>query len=656
VILIALLFVTGAILVGSIDRIVDMTDDTPDMAAHTERPPNSLAVLPFENLDPNPDTEYFSNGISEEILHKLSSVHALKVLGRTSSFAFGASDQGPKRISEILGVRYLLSGTVRREADNVRITARLLDDAGFQVWSASFDGALESIFDLQSSIASEVASQITNELVQPAGSGSKTDNMEAYRYYLVGNEYFNKRPPNWHENAEEAFRAAIAADPDYAPAYVGLANSMSVGTGPRRFLADLEEFDASLETALRLDPGNAGAYATRGMSRIDSPVADLDAAVKDLERSVQLDPNNPMSLSWLATAYIAAGRFDEGMANQDRGLDLDPFNVPLVLNTSERFLLAGDIDGAIEHVGRLLLMPEPPGPTYVVLSGYHELKRDFPGAIKWIKESIRKSGPADPYGTGQLSFLYDLLGMRDEANYWFERYEEAQTNPLVLLFHQVERYVELGEKDKAAGYLQRFEHRQGFNLAEYPPHYETIFAEYYVAVGRPDIGVEQLEQQIGKDGDETDPESADMDSLFMRWLTVMSRWGCTNVQPQPVRGGIRSPNASAKMNNSMMIEMHCMRVHMCKACTATASRVQPYWTPPSMPASVATPGSLPICCGAKHFANLNLPDLCRGWRRSSRNTVSLSKLRTRVTTSVRSSSVCSRNRQTNVPGTTPAIS
>jgi TolB-like protein len=599
VILIALLFVTGAIL------------------AHTERPPNSLAVLPFENLDPNPDTEYFSNGISEEILHKLSSVHALKVLGRTSSFAFGASDQGPKRISEILGVRYLLSGTVRREADNVRITARLLDEAGFQVWSASFDGALESIFDLQSSIASDVASQITNELVQPAGSGSKTDNMEAYRYYLVGNEYFNKRPPNWHENAEEAFRAAIAADPDYAPAYVGLANSMSVGTGPRRFLADLEEFDASLETALRLDPGNAGAYATRGMSRIDSPVADLDAAVKDLERSVQLDPNNPMSLSWLATAYIAAGRFDEGMANQDRGLDLDPFNVPLVLNTSERFLLAGDIDGAIEHVGRLLLMPEPPGPTYVVLSGYHELKRDFPGAIKWIKESIRKSGPADPYGTGQLSFLYDLLGMRDEANYWFERYEEAQTNPLVLLFHQVERYVELGEKDKAAGYLQRFEHRQGFNLAEYPPHYETIFA--------------------------------------VRWLTVMSRWGCTNVQPQPVRGGIRSPNASAKMNNSMMTKMLCMRVHMCKEYTATAPRVPLYWTPPSMPASVATPGSLPICCGAKHSAHLNLPDLCRGWRRSSRNNSSLSKPRMQVRTSVPSSSACltrlrSRHQSVRAPG------
>lgn len=513
-ILAALLFIAGTILVGSIERIVHTTDDTLDVAAPGERPANSLAVLPFENLDPNPDTEYFSNGISEEILHKLASVRALKVLGRTSSFAFGSSDQGPKRISEILGVRYLLSGTVRREADQVRITARLLDDAGFQVWSASFDGALGNIFDLQSSIATEVASQITSELVEPAGGGSKTDNMEAYRYYLVGNEYFNKRPPNWQQSAEGAFRAAIAADPDFAPSYVGLANALTVGVGPHRFIVNLPEIDTALEKALQLDPDLAEAYATRGMTRTNLPAEDLDAAVRDLERSVQLDSSQPVAWSWLANAYFALDRVDEALAAQDRGLAIDPFNVPLVLNTSDRFLNSGDIDGAIEHVSRLLLLPEPPGPVYRVLSGYLEFKRDFPGAVKWIKESIRKLGPTDSFGIGQLAYFYDLLGTRDEADYWFARYEEAQTSLLLLLFHQTERYVELGEIEKAARFLQRFEDRQGFNMEEYPPDYETVFAEYYVAVGHPDIGVAQLEQQIGKDSNETDPESTDVGTLF----------------------------------------------------------------------------------------------------------------------------------------------
>ena len=513
-ILAALLFIAGTILVGSIDRIVQTADDTFDVVSQSERPPNSLAVLPFENLDPNPDTEYFSNGVSEEILHKLSSVDALKVLGLTSSFAFGSSDQGPKRISEILGVRYLLSGTVRREANNVRITARLLDDAGFQVWSASFDGALENIFDLQSSIADAVASQISSELIEPIGGGSKTDNMEAYRYYLVGREYFNKRPPNWQEKAEEAFRAAIAADPGYAPAYVGLANALTIAVGQTRFIANLKEIDAAIAKALELDPNLAEAYATRGMTRTNSPAEDLDAAVRDLERSVQLDPNQPMSLAWLAVTYVAQGRIDEAISAQKRGLAIDPFNVPLVLNTSEEFLFAGDIDGAIKHVSRLLLLPEPPGPIYPVLSGYHELKRDFPAAVKWIKESIRKSGPTDSFGIGQLALLYDLLGMRDEADYWFSRYEDSQTNPVLLLFHQTERYVELGELEKAAAFLQRFEDRQGFTMEEYPPEYETVFAEYYVAIGRPDTGVAQLEARIGKDGSETDPESTDVDTLF----------------------------------------------------------------------------------------------------------------------------------------------
>jgi TolB-like protein len=513
-ILAALLFIAGTILVGSIDRIVQTKDATVDVVAQDDKPPNSLAVLPFENLDPNPDTEYFSNGISEEILHKLSSVSALRVLGRTSSFAFGNSDQGPKRISDILGVRYILGGTVRREANKVRITARLLDDAGFQIWSASFDGALESIFDLQSSIASEVASQITSELVKPIGGGSKTDNMEAYRYYLVGREYFNKRPPNWHLKAEEAFRKAIAEDPGFAPSYVGLANSMGVGVGTHRFMINLADIDAALAKALELDPNLAGAYATRGMTRANSPVEDLDAATRDLEHAVKLDPNQPMALSWLATAYVAQGRIDEAISAQERGLAIDPFNVPLVLNSSERFLFVGNIDGAIEHVSRLLLLPEPPGPVYPVLSGYYELKRDFPAAIEWLKESIRKSGSTDFYSIGQLSFLYDLLGMRNEADYWFARYEESQSSPLLLLFHQTERYIELGETEKAAAFLQRFEDRQGFNMEKYPPQYETIFAEYYVALGRPEIGVAQLEERIGKDGSETDPDSTDVRTLF----------------------------------------------------------------------------------------------------------------------------------------------
>ena len=136
------------------------------------RAPDSVAILPFANLDPNPDTGYFSDGVTEEILHRLAATRALHVLGRTSSFAFRNSEKGPAEISEHLGVEYLLHGSIRRDGDFVRVTARLMDRTGLQVWSQTFDRKLESIFIIQSEIASSVAAQIVKEIVSSGGASA----------------------------------------------------------------------------------------------------------------------------------------------------------------------------------------------------------------------------------------------------------------------------------------------------------------------------------------------------------------------------------------------------------------------------------------------------------------------------------------------------
>ena len=171
-ILVAIAGVAVMVLLGSLDKITEQIDTSPAARAVGERVANSIAILPFANLDANQDTEYFSDGVTEEILHRLSSSKALQVIGRTSSFAFRNSEDGPARISEILGVEYLLHGSVRRDGDFVRVTARLLDHTGFQVWSQSFDRQLEGIFVIQSEIASTVTSEIVQEIVpmdeQPA--------------------------------------------------------------------------------------------------------------------------------------------------------------------------------------------------------------------------------------------------------------------------------------------------------------------------------------------------------------------------------------------------------------------------------------------------------------------------------------------------------
>jgi TolB-like protein len=181
-----------AVLAGSFQKIAEEIEI---VDAIVQRVENSVAVLPFSNLDTSADTGYFSDGVTEEILHRLSATRALHVFGSTSSFAFRNSEDSPARISEVLGVEYLLHGSIRRDNNFVRVTARLLDQQGLQVWSQSFDRKLEAIFVIQSEIASAVAAQIVKEIVSTHGASQAraTDNMDAYNAYLVGRAFANAR-------------------------------------------------------------------------------------------------------------------------------------------------------------------------------------------------------------------------------------------------------------------------------------------------------------------------------------------------------------------------------------------------------------------------------------------------------------------------------
>ena len=166
VLLLAFLGIGATVLIGTLGGLEEELGSPTGVVA-SGKPAHSVAVLPFRNLDPNAETGFFSDGITEEVLHRLSSIGALHVLASNSSFPFRDSVEGPKSISDKLGVRYLLQGSVRRDADFVRVTARLVDETGFQVWSEIFDRELESIFVIQTEIASRVASHVVDEIVPP---------------------------------------------------------------------------------------------------------------------------------------------------------------------------------------------------------------------------------------------------------------------------------------------------------------------------------------------------------------------------------------------------------------------------------------------------------------------------------------------------------
>lgn len=431
-IVLALLFATGTLVVlGSAKKVVDEIELLAISEQLNAKVENSIAVLPFVNLDSNPDTGYFSDGVTEEILHRLSAMKELHILGRTSSFAFRNSDDGPARISEILGVQYLLHGSVRRDGSFVRVTSRLTDDTGYQVWSQTFDRKLEGIFAIQSEIASAVTTQVMNKIMSMdlLPGGRTTTSMDAYDAYLVGKAFTNSRTPGWQNKASAAFQKAIDLDPNYAPPHAGLAVALTVGQGK-----NYESRPAALAAATRsieLDPELAEGHAAMGLVMIVGKEADPPTAIIVLRRALKINPSLPIAYNWLATALKMQGLGTESDAVQDQGLAIDPLNPSLSVNIGNRYLRLGQHDRAERLMLRLTQLPEPPGLAYWGLMNLYFDTGRYDEGVRWAKEAVRgylDSGNIMPLAA--LAWSYQRLDLMDDADYWITVFSGQVRNPI----------------------------------------------------------------------------------------------------------------------------------------------------------------------------------------------------------------------------------
>jgi TolB-like protein len=418
-VLAGLLIVAGVIFYSSFDRVVQSVG-TQELVEEPviEKPENSLAVLPFESLDSNEDTGYFSNGVSEEIMHRLASIRSLKVIGRQSSFAFGEADMGLDKISDILGVRYLLNGSIRRAGDQVRVTARLVDDSGYQIWSETFDGDLNSIFTFQSDIAEQVASQITRELVilKSPVAAQRTENSEAYRLYLIGREYFHSRNFGWQDRAAEAYRHAITEDPDYAPPYAGLAIAIKMGADIEKPDSKWSRINELVDKALELDPSSGEAWMARGLTHTGEPGFDLAEDIEQLRYALELNPNLGMAYNFLFVALNWAGLREESREVIEAGLQIDPLNPPLNMNYAELLLADGDFTGWQRVLNNLLKLPEPPWRVYLTLGNRYADYGRFSRSIDWRKQFIKLAGPEAEAEIAALGLQYGILGLDKSAD------------------------------------------------------------------------------------------------------------------------------------------------------------------------------------------------------------------------------------------------
>ncbi len=312
----------------------------------------SIAVLPFVNMSADPDNEFFSDGVSEELLNVLARIPELKVAARTSAFAFKGTDAKIADIARELGVDHVLEGSVRKAGDQVRVTAQLIQaDDGFHLWSETYDRQLDNIFAIQDDIAGEIASALRVTLAlddQRGGNLTGTTSLEAYEHYLRGMSLWHERTADSLRGAVAAFNAALAVDPDFAKAHAGQALTWSVYPG--YITMDSEEavnrvFDHA-EQALKLDPQNTDALAAKANAYATQGRFAESAAL--YERAIELNPSFATAYQWYGRVRVYEGNFDEAQALMHRARDLDPRSRIISTNLAWAYLSDNEIERGAE--------------------------------------------------------------------------------------------------------------------------------------------------------------------------------------------------------------------------------------------------------------------------------------------------------------------
>lgn len=464
-------------------------------------PPNSIAVLPFANISDDQANDYFCDGISEEILHRLGEYRDMHVMARTSSFAFKGTDKGPDRLAEILGVRYLLQGSVRKSEGNLRISASLVDAQGYQLWNETFDRRLTSVFAIQSEIAESVVSRLAETLLDSyVGSAPYEPDIDAYQAFLVGREYLHNRSPGYQESALENFDRAIAIDPEYPEAHAGRAIALTL-SNDARFATDQEKTDRvlrqareSVDTALALNSDLAIGRAALGLW-LDVAEKDFAAAEMELRAAVEDDPTNANASNWLIRVVDILGRFDEAIAMREAALKKDPLNPILSVNLANHYSNAGDFYRAEGLLLRLLDLPTPPGVAMGTLHNIYEAYGRYVEAAEIAKKTaVAYSSSRSRYGSlGYLAVSYAHLGMWDEAFELQAYIESALPGQLFQLLRRGFLYRYQGDYEAMGELLAELSADPAFNPHRLPTTPKMIIGIMHAEVGDRSLGLELLE-------------------------------------------------------------------------------------------------------------------------------------------------------------------
>jgi adenylate cyclase len=354
-----------------------VADSAPASEAKHQYPPSSIAVLPFVNMSDDPGNEYFSDGISEELLNVLVHVDGLHVASRTSSFAFKGENKNLEEISDALNVSHVLAGSVRKAGNRVRITAQLIEaTTDRHLWSEIYDRDLTDIFAIQYEIANAIVAALREaleiEVVSDLPVSAATTNMSAYDLYLKAHELFITRTDL--EGSVELFEQAVSLDPGFNRAWEGLAAAYSIMTSWG--YADRDYLSLALEaadTAIQLDDSLSLAYSVIGLVYTNYPYFRWQDSFENFKHAAENDSRNATNLLWLARAHQHLGYFELAMTELDQCLSIDPGYGNCLRHKAWGYLLMGEREKAIDLYLRLLERdisgPQPMFVSAFALSG-----------------------------------------------------------------------------------------------------------------------------------------------------------------------------------------------------------------------------------------------------------------------------------------------
>jgi len=431
-------------------------------------PGKTIAVLPFANLSRDPDNAYFAAGIQDEIITRLSKIGDLKVISCTSTQRFQNAPDDIPAIAAQLHVANVLEGSIQRTADAVRVNVQLIKAAtNDHLWADTFDRHLTDIFAVESEIAKTIAETLRAKLSgseQNAIAARPTENTDAYQLYLRGRFFWNKRTGQNLNKAAEYFNQAIAADPNYALAYVGLADSYVLmplyGAGTPQ--DSNPKAKAAAEKALQIDGRLAEAHTS--LAEIFCFDLDLLRAVPEFERAIELNPNYPTAHQWYgSSALTSLGRFNQAIAQVKRAIALDPLSLVINSDLGNSYYRARRYDEAIKQLRKTIDLDPDFYYAHWNLGSALKAKGDLQGAIEQYEKA--RALNEDPSMLGLLSNAYAGAGRKDEAIKIRDELEAISKQRYVSAYSFALVYLGLGDKDEAIRRLQRsYEDRAGESL------------------------------------------------------------------------------------------------------------------------------------------------------------------------------------------------